>query len=88
MVSLTRETFWQVNYPPISDFVDIFICQLIVALKKKPVMDKSRELLSVVDEIHEASKLFVRAIYFDQQVIIRQIVAGLYGANEQEGTRW
>lgn len=67
----------QVNYPPISDFVDTFICQLIMVLRRKPVTAKSAQLLSSVDEIHEISLEFIRAIYFDQQLIVRRIVAGL-----------
>ena len=58
-----------------------------MVLKKKPVTDSSRQLLLVIDEIHDISMAFIRAIYFHQQVIVRRIVAGLYEETVQEGTR-
>jgi hypothetical protein len=50
---------------------------LIRVLKKKPALAKIKQLLLKVDEIHQVSMDFIRAIYFDQQVIIGRIVAGL-----------
>lgn len=46
-----------------------------MVLKKKPVSERNRQLLSVIDEIHKVSMLFIRAIYFDQLTIIQRIVA-------------
>ena len=48
-----------------------------MGLKKKPAQAKIKQLLLKVDEIHQVSMDFIRAIYFDQQVIIGRIVAGL-----------
>ena len=46
--------------------------------KKETVTEKTTRLLSKIDEISEVSMYFIRAIYFDQEVIIdRRIVAGL-----------
>ncbi|EFX80305.1 hypothetical protein DAPPUDRAFT_304171 [Daphnia pulex] len=73
LVTLNHE----VDLPPINDFLDTFICQLIRVLKKKPALAKIKQLLLKVDEIHQVSMDFIRAIYFDQQVIIGRIVAGL-----------
>ncbi|KAK4029007.1 cyclin N-terminal domain-containing protein 1 isoform X1 [Daphnia magna] len=75
---------YDVSYPPISDYVDTFICQLILVLKRKPVTAKSAQLLAAVDEIHEISLEFIRAIYFDQQLIVRKIVAGLPTETQKE----
>jgi hypothetical protein len=53
------------------------MCQLIRVLKRKPVTEKTKRLLSKIDEIYEVSMYFIRGIYFDQEVIIDRIVAGL-----------
>ena len=46
--------------------------------KKETVTEKTTRLLSKIDEISEVSMYFIRAIYYDQEVIIdRRIVAGL-----------
>jgi hypothetical protein len=66
-----------VNSPPTNDFLDTFMCQLIRVLKRKRVTEKTKRLLSKIDEIYEVSMYFIRAIYFDQEVTIDRIVAGL-----------
>ena len=53
------------------------MCQLIRVLKRKRVTEKTKRLLSKIDEIYEVSMYFIRAIYFDQEVTIDRIVAGL-----------
>ena len=53
------------------------MCQLIRVLKMKRVTEKTKRLLSKIDEIYEVSMYFIRAIYFDQEVTIDRIVAGL-----------
>ena len=53
------------------------MCQLIRVLKRKRVTEKTKRLLSKIDEISEVSMYFIRAIYFDQEVTIDRIVAGL-----------
>jgi hypothetical protein len=53
------------------------MCQLIRVLKRKRVTEKTKRLLSKIDEIYEVSMYFIRGIYFDQEVIIDRIVAGL-----------
>lgn len=68
--------------------MDTFICQLILVLKRKPVTTKSAQLLAAVDEIHEISLEFIRAIYFDQQLIVRKIVAGLPTETQKERAMW
>ena len=64
------------------------MCQLIRVLKRKRVTEKTKRLLSKIDEIYEVSMYFIRAIYFDQEVIIDRIVAGLrLDESAQEATR-
>ena len=57
--------------------------------KKETVTEKTTRLLSKIDEISEVSMYFIRAIYFDQEVIIdRRIVAGLrLDESAQEASR-
>lgn len=74
----------QVNCPPISDFVDICLCQLIIDLKKKPVSPKFQRLLTEIDGIHELSLLFIKAIYFNRQEIFQSIVSSLYRQFEDQ----
>ena len=58
--------------------------------KKETVTEKTTRLLSKIDEISEVSMYFIRAIYYDQEVIIdRRIVAGLrFDESAQEAPRW
>lgn len=73
--------YLQVNNPPICDYVDTFICHLVMILKRKPTTQKYLLLLSVIDQIYQVSIVYLRAIYFELQELLLRMLKNL---NEQQ----
>ena len=75
---LINSLVFQINFPPISDFLDTFMCHLIRALKKKRSSERANKWLLKVDKTYGAAMKLMGIIYFDQEAIISRIVTDLH----------
>lgn len=56
---------FQVDVPPVSEFVNLLLCKLVYLLKREKTTPSSQNFLASIDKIRELSLMLVQCIYLD-----------------------